>query len=207
MFHRSLSTFLGHARVRQVVLVVAPGEESQVRSDLGQGFGSLLASKRLIFAHGGAERWISVRQGIAALDPSCQWVAIHDVARPFLQRPDIDAVLAAAEESGAATLAIPCPDTVKWSDGAASPLVEQTLDRARIWLTQTPQVFRRDRLEEGYRLVETDPSFTPTDEASIAERMGLSVRLVRGADRLRKVTGPEDLEWARWWASKGEGGI
>ncbi|MBK9576299.1 MAG: 2-C-methyl-D-erythritol 4-phosphate cytidylyltransferase [Fibrobacteres bacterium] len=210
VFHRSLSTFLGHPRVRKVVLVVAAQEEAQVRYELGNGFGSLLASGRLVFAQGGAERWQSVRNGVAALDKDCPLVAIHDVARPFLNATDIDAVVAAATADGAATLAIPCPDTVKWASEAiagAAPLVERTIDRSRIWLTQTPQAFRREVLDDCYAKLATKPDFAPTDEAGIAEAFGHPVRLVRGAERLRKITSAEDLEWARWMAGRVVSGV
>lgn len=205
VFHRSLSTFLAHSRVRKVVLVVAQAEEAQVRYELGNGFGSLLASGRLVFAQGGAERWQSVHNGVLALDKDCPMVAIHDVARPFLLAPDIDAVVAAATDDGAATLAIPCPDTVKWAseaNGDHTPLVEKTLDRGRIWLTQTPQAFRRELLDDCYAKLTSRPDFAPTDEAGIAEAFGHPVRLVRGAERLRKITSAEDLEWARWMAGR-----
>ncbi|HNY30965.1 MAG TPA: 2-C-methyl-D-erythritol 4-phosphate cytidylyltransferase [Fibrobacteria bacterium] len=203
VFHRSLSTFLAHSRVRKVVLVVSSQEEAQVRYELGNGFGSLLASGRLVFACGGAERWHSVRNGVAALDGECPLVAIHDVARPFLTSGDIDAVAAAAARDGAATLAVPCPDTVKSALAAQegeTPLVERTLDRSRIWLTQTPQAFRREVLDDCYARIDGMAGFAPTDEAGIAEACGHPVRLVRGADRLRKITSAEDLEWARWMA-------
>ena len=225
VFHRSLTAFLAHPRVCSVVLVVALDELHQVQTDLGRFYGSMLSSGRLSLKEGGAERWESVRNGVLALPDSVRLVAIHDVARPFLLTQDIDSVLAAAEVDGAATLAVPCPDTVKRSlserggDAAADPvggahghgerpgpLVEKTLDRTRIWLTQTPQAFRREVLEDCYASLEKGRDLSPTDEAGLAEVFGNPVRLVRGGDRLRKITTAEDLEWARWMAGKGLGG-
>jgi 2-C-methyl-D-erythritol 4-phosphate cytidylyltransferase len=119
---------------------------------------------------------------------------------------DIDAVLAAAESDGAATLALPCPDTVKWaaepSATGRAPLVESTLDRRRVWLTQTPQAFRREILASCYERIPARQDLSPTDEAGLAESFGYPVRLVPGAQRLHKITTADDLDWARWTAGK-----
>lgn len=221
VFHRALTAFLAHPRVCAVVLVVAPSETHQVEADLGRYFGSMLSSGRLSLTAGGKERWESVRNGVFALPAAARVVAIHDVARPFLAAQDIDSVIAAAEADGAATLAIPCSDTVKHAvarceegsvvdpgrgspvrDERLGPLVERTLDRGRVWLTQTPQALRREVLEDCYRRVADGRELSPTDEAGLAEFFGCSVRLVRGADRLRKITTADDLEWARWMAGR-----
>jgi len=219
VFHRSLTAFLAHPRVAAVVLVVAPAELHQVRADLARFYGSMISSGRLSLAEGGDERWKSVRNGVQALPASVRLLAIHDVARPFLNAQDIDSVLSSALVDGASTMAVSCPDTVKRavaepdpSPGAAAiddrtgPLVEATLDRGRIWLTQTPQAFRREILEDCYSRRETARDVSPTDEAGLVETFGYPVRLVRGADRLRKITTAEDLEWARWMLVRNIGG-
>jgi len=209
VFHWALSTFLAHPRVAAVVLVVSPGEiEAQEQALAQGGYSARIASGHLRLAVGGAERWESVRNGVVALPSTCRLVTVHDVARPFVSASDIDAVLAAAESDGAATLALPCPDTVKWaasdlpSAGATAPLVESTLDRRRVWLTQTPQAFRREILVDCYDRVPSRQDLSPTDEAGLAETFGHAVRLVRGSQRLHKITTVEDLEGARWAASK-----
>jgi len=219
VFHRSLTAFLAHPRVAVVVLVVAPAELHQVRTDLARFYGSMISSGRLSLAEGGDERWVSVKNGIQVLPDSVRLFAIHDVARPFLNAQDIDSVLSAAQLDGASTMAVSCPDTVKRAvaqddpgvataaiDERAGPLVESTLDRRRIWLTQTPQAFRREILEDCYSRAEALQGASPTDEAGLAESFGHPVRLVRGADRLRKITTAEDLEWARWMLGKNLGG-
>jgi 2-C-methyl-D-erythritol 4-phosphate cytidylyltransferase len=207
VFHRPLTVFLGHPRVLSVVLVVAPEERRQVQVDLSRFYASLMAAGRLVVVDGGAQRWESVKNGVSALPEACRLVVVHDVARPFVNARDIDGVLGAAQEDGASSMAIPSPDTIKWiAEGPApSPLVEKTLDRARIWLTQTPQAFGREILEDCYRR-STATGDVPTDEAGLVESFGHPVRLVRGAERLRKITTSEDLEWARWMATRSQGG-
>lgn len=209
VFHWALSAFLEHERVAAVVLVVSPGEiEPQERALAQSGFAFHLASGHLRLAVGGSERWESVRNGVVALPAQCRMVAIHDVARPFVESSDIDAVLAAAESDGAATLALPCPDTVKWAanlpeaGASVSPLIESTLDRRRVWLTQTPQAFRREVLIDCYDRLPLRQDLSPTDEAGLAEAFGRKVRLVKGAQRLHKITTADDLDWARWTAGR-----
>lgn len=206
VYHWSLATFLEHPRVGAVVLVVSPSELDGLEGTLARdGFAAPIASGHLRLAAGGAERWESVRNGVSALPSTCRLVAVHDVARPFVSSSGIDAVLHAAEQDGAATLALPCPDTVKWSaplEAGASPLVETTLDRRRVWLTQTPQAFRREVLVDCYDRLPSRRDLSPTDEAGLAEAFGHPVRLVAGTQRLHKITTSEDLENARWHALK-----
>lgn len=207
VFHWALSAFLEHPRVAAVVLVVSPGEiEPQEQALARDGFTTALALGHLRLAVGGSQRWESVRNGVVALPSHCRLVAIHDVARPFVAQSDIDAVLAAAEADGAATLAMTCTDTVKWAEAVpgsrSTPLVESTLDRDRVWLTQTPQAFRREIIAGCYEQLPSRPDLSPTDEASLAEAFGNRVRLVPGTQRLHKITTSDDLDWARWKAGK-----
>lgn len=200
VFHWSLAAFLAHPRAARVVLVVSSAEFGELSTALAPDFGADFASGRLVLVAGGAERWESVRNGVVALPADIGLVAVHDVARPFVTDSVLDAVLAAAEASGGAVAALPCPDTVKWAreDG---PVVESTLDRRRVWLTQTPQAFRREELETAYAGLPARPVFAPTDEASLVEAFGTAVALVPGSPLLRKITTADDLEWARWKAA------
>lgn len=205
VFHWALSTFLAHPRVSTVVLVVSPGElDSQEASLGGAGFATALTTGHLRLTVGGAQRWESVRNGVVELPSACRFVVVHDVARPFVTSSDIDAVLDSAATDGAATVALPCPDTVKWAreSGGTTPLVESTLDRRRVWLTQTPQAFRREVLVDCYDRLPSRQDLSPTDEAGLAETFGHAVRLVPGTQRLHKITTADDLETARWRAAR-----
>lgn len=205
VFHHSLATFLAHPRTACVVLAVAASERDALRDALAAtpSFAADLDADRLRLVVGGAERWESVRNGVAALPPDCRLVVVHDVARPFVTESDIDAVAAAALSDGAAILALPSADTVKVAGEVhPGPLVASTLDRRLVWLAQTPQAFGRDVLEACYAALASRQDLSPTDEAGLVESFGHPVRLVPGARRLHKITTADDLEWARWIASK-----
>jgi 2-C-methyl-D-erythritol 4-phosphate cytidylyltransferase len=157
---------------------------------------------KLRLAAGGPDRWISVRNGVEALPPSSDLVLIHDAARPFTPRSVIRRCLQSMRSGEAAIAALPASDTVKEVGGAR---VARTLDRSRLVLVQTPQGFPCAMLKTIYaRGLPTDAK--PTDEAQIAEAAGFHVGWVRGSFLSRKITEPEDWEWAEWIAGRIESG-
>ena len=140
---------------------------------------------------GGARRQDSVRIGLHALPPECEWALVHDGARPFVTSLMIEDGLRAAADTGAAIAVVPAFDTVKRV--AADGRVIETLDRSELAMTQTPQVFRRDILERAHAEITVDV----TDDAAMVERMGVEVRTFEGARSNIKVTSPEDMTVAR----------
>ncbi|MBC8512231.1 MAG: 2-C-methyl-D-erythritol 4-phosphate cytidylyltransferase [Dehalococcoidia bacterium] len=138
---------------------------------------------------GGERRQDSVRQGLKELK-RCDWVVIHDGARPFLTLDLIRDGLEAARGTGAATAAVPVKDTIKLGDD--NEMVRETLHRQRLWAVQTPQVFRFDIITRAHGQV-TDEV---TDDATLAERLGYEVKLYMGSYQNIKITTPEDLALA-----------
>ncbi len=136
---------------------------------------------------GGARRQDSVRAGLDALPADCDWVLVHDGARPFVTPRMIEDGLAAAADTGAAIAVVPAVDTVKRI--AENGRVVETLDRSELAMVQTPQVFRRGVLERAH----TEVSDDVTDDAAMVERIGVEVRTFDGARTNIKVTTPEDL--------------
>ncbi len=194
MLAYALETFHRMACVKRIVLVLPP--------DRLPAYASLPAAfPKLKLAEGGAERWESVRNGVAALDPSLPVVAVHDVARPFLSEAVIRRCLEAVSGGTCALAALPATDTVKEAEGSR---VLRTVDRSRLVLAQTPQVFPRSVLEAVHAADWAGRA--PTDEASMAEHLGYEVRWVPGSDANRKVTGAADLAWAKWMAARLDAG-
>ena len=138
---------------------------------------------------GGERRQDSVRQGLKELK-RCDWVVIHDGARPFLTLDLIRDGLEAARGTGAATAAVPVKDTIKLGDD--NEMVRETLHRQRLWAVQTPQVFRFDIITRAHGQV-TDEV---TDDATLAERLGYEVKLYMGSYQNIKITTPGDLALA-----------
>jgi len=148
---------------------------------------------------GGPRRQDSVKEGLSRL-ANCQWVVIHDGARPCVDASLIERGLAAARESGAAVAGVPVRDTIKIV--SRRRLVQQTPARQCLWAAQTPQVFRYDLITQAYG----ESSADVTDDASLVEQLGHKVEVFMGSYQNIKVTTPEDLAIADLFLrSNGEG--
>jgi 2-C-methyl-D-erythritol 4-phosphate cytidylyltransferase len=170
--------------------IVMPVADCDRETFLSQSHGLPDRSVAVQWVTGGAERSESVWAGLKQVqhDPSIQWVAIHDAARPLIRDEDLAAVIASASRSGAAILASPVTATLKRDLGDRRRV--QTVDRRDLWIALTPQVFRVGLLIEAYRKHNGRPA---TDDAQLVERLGHDVSLVPGASDNLKITYPEDL--------------
>lgn len=184
---------LGRARAVEGIVVAAPAERVEATR-------ALLARHRLgrvsAVVAGGADRQESVWRGLQATPAGVEWVVVHDAVRPFVTAALVDAVLAAARLSGAATCGVAVSETVK---RVRDSMVEATLDREGLWLVQTPQAFRRELLWEAHDKARRD-GVTGTDDAVLVERLGGRVAMVPGAPENLKITTRDDLRRSRrWW--------
>lgn len=146
-------------------------------------------SKVVSVCLGGERRQDSVRNGLAGLQ-DCDWVVVHDAARPFLTFELIRDGLEAACLTGAAVAAVPVKDTVKLGDDDL--MVRETLNRRELWMVQTPQIFRFDIIARAHERISRDV----TDDASLVELTGCKVKLYMGSYSNIKITTPEDLALA-----------
>jgi 2-C-methyl-D-erythritol 4-phosphate cytidylyltransferase len=138
---------------------------------------------------GGVTRAQSVRRAFEAGGVAGEnLIVVHDAARPFVSAREVEAVILAAEEVGAAIAAIPVPDTVK---SVARGRVTGTLDRSKLWLAGTPQAFRGHILARALQA-----GRETTDEAALCEELGLPVAAVPVSRLGFKITTLEDLEMA-----------
>lgn len=152
---------------------------------------------------GGAERQDSVAAGLASLPEDVAWVGVHDAARCLVSPRDVQRTIGAARAHGAAILARPATDTIKLV--GADGVVAETLERARCWAVQTPQVFRADVLREAHAKARAE-GFLGTDDAQLVERLGVAVHVVEGGLRNLKITHAGDLALAAAWLAEEAGG-
>jgi 2-C-methyl-D-erythritol 4-phosphate cytidylyltransferase len=135
---------------------------------------------------GGERRQDSVAEGLKRLE-GCQWVVVHDGARPCLTLDLIEKGLEEAEQTGAAIAAVPVKETIKIVE--AEGTIQYTPRRENLWAAQTPQVFRFDIIREAYRQRKGEV----TDDASLVEALGYKVRIYMGSYDNIKVTTSEDV--------------
>lgn len=149
-------------------------------------------SKVAAIVPGGRERQNSVMNGLRAmrgrvLDDDV--VLIHDGVRPMVTERMLRESIETARRHDGSLVAVPAKDTIKT---VADGIVTGTPDRETLWQAQTPQAFRFGVIYAAHQAAETD-RFTGTDDASLVERTGGRVRIVRGDYRNIKITTPEDL--------------
>lgn len=186
---RTLQRFARLGLVGGAVVVAPPGHQEAFRQCLAGAF----PGADLLVTEGGAERQVSVANGLAQLAKDTDLVVIHDAARPFVPESAIEASREAAAECGAATVADPCTDTILEAD--AENYLERTPHRERLWACQTPQSFRVAVIREAHARAQRD-GFTGTDDASLVRRVGGRVKLVKGSPFNFKITTPADLALA-----------
>jgi 2-C-methyl-D-erythritol 4-phosphate cytidylyltransferase len=201
VLHHSLDLFLerlpdylrskGRKAPSHVVLVMDPSYQPDYQDIVDRYTG------RLVFAKPGKERQGSGENGISKLVEVsfglCTYAAIHDSARPLVTVEEVVDVVRDAKNHGAAVLGVPCKATIKETDDGITVL--RTIPRERLWEVHTPQVIRMDLLEQGFAKVRRY-KLEVTDDVSIIEQLGETVKLTRGEYTNLKITTPEDMNVA-----------
>lgn len=183
---RTLKAFEIAESIREVVIAAREEDIPQMYA-LVQDY-EITKVKQIVT--GGETRQESVFHAIAQTDEQADFLAIHDGARPLVRPQEIDQVVEAAVEHGAAALGVPVKDTIKRIDGNGKIL--ETPERSALWAVQTPQVFSRTLY---LRAVEQagETAANLTDDCQLIERTGDPVYLVQGAYSNLKITTPEDV--------------
>jgi 2-C-methyl-D-erythritol 4-phosphate cytidylyltransferase len=173
-----------------ICLVVAESDLAFCREEILPSAG---LGKPIMLVAGGVERHHSVYNGLQAMDPGTEIVAIHDGVRPFVDGALIRASIDGARRFGACIVAIPARDTLKRAD--SSNLIIDTLDRGTVWLAQTPQAFRYSLIRQAHESARRT-GYTGTDDAVLVERMGQPVKVIEGSPLNIKITSPQDFKLA-----------
>lgn len=186
----ALRPFLRRPDISGIAVVVAPGDRYWPALDV--------ASERVFAVEGGAERAVSVLNGLVELRRRGQpadWVMVHDAARPCLNDRDLDGLIATVgDDQAGGLLAVPVQDTLKREKNGSAV---ETVDRRFIWRALTPQMFRLGALYEALGSAVASGTAV-TDESSAMERVGVRPALVRGRGDNIKITRPEDLPMAEF---------
>ena len=182
---RCLETFQQAPGIAEVVVVTREDLVPEV-ARLCQEF---QLSKVTKVIRGGENRTQSARLGTLECSRDTPLIAIHDGARPFVTVQVIEDAVAQAAQNGAAAPAVPVKDTIK---SAVDGMVEQTLERAKLYAVQTPQVFDASLIRAALQKA-LDDGVELTDDCAAVERLGMKVVLTAGDERNIKLTTPVDL--------------
>lgn len=149
---------------------------------------------------GGATRQESVINGVRLISQETEFIAVHDGARPLVKPEHISRVIRDAAVFGGATLGVPVKDTIKVVDDG---IITDTPPRKSLYITQTPQVFRKKLYYEGIDFA-LEHSLDFTDDCQLAEAVGGKVYMTVGDYTNIKITTPEDIRLAEAMLGKGE---
>lgn len=185
--------------IDNIVLVVGKGEQEYCKKEIVEKYG---IQKISAIVEGGKERYHSVAYGLRAINWNCDYVFIHDGARPFVDNEILNRVYHEVIISKACVVGMPVKDTIKIAD--SDECVDSTPDRNRVWQVQTPQVFDKRIILESYEKLLSEESdlisngVSITDDAMVLEYYtDCKIKLVMGSYQNIKITTPEDLEIAK----------
>lgn len=197
ILYYSLRTF-EDSFVDEVILVTGKNEIEYCRDQIVKRYG---LHKVTHIIEGGAERFLSVYQGLSAAE-NADYVYIHDGARPFLTRDILHRARQCVLQYKACAAGMPAKDTIKITD--EENFAVHTPDRKYVWIVQTPQVFGYALVKEAYdRLICNGGDISVTDDAMVVETMmDKKVKLFLGSYENIKITTPEDLQIAEKFVEK-----
>ena len=173
-------------RIRDIVLVTGTDSLQDVQ-DMVWEYGW---QKVISVVAGGKERQDSVWNGLQAVSEDTEIVLIHDGVRPFVTEEILDLSIETAVEMGGCAAGVPAKDTIKVCN--SENIAVDTPDRSTLWQIQTPQTFRKELIVKAYEQAKAE-GFVGTDDASLAENSGYSVKVIMGSYRNIKITTKEDL--------------
>ena len=191
LFYFALKPFLDLKKVLEIIIAVPKNKVDFVKNYNKK---QIYSNKKIKVVEGGTDRHKSILNCIKILDKKTKLICIHDAARPFITKKLIQKCLKKCKKYDGAILAIKSSDTVKYSD---DKLIKKTINREKIWLAQTPQVFHKNKLIKAInRSSETNEKVT--DESILMEKMGYSIRLVDGHMNNLKITFNNDWKFTEF---------
>ncbi len=183
----TLRVFQAVEAIGRIVLVCAPGEEEFYRPEALREYA---VTKPTVTVPGGRERQDSVFTGLQGITWECNYVVIHDGARPLVTVDLLSRIAEEVKNSRAVVAGVPVKDTIKMTD--AGGYIIDTLPRERLWHIQTPQAFDAALIKRAYKQAKA-ANYYGNDDAALVERMGVPVKIIPGSYENVKITTPEDL--------------
>lgn len=191
ILYYSLKAFEDIKEIERIILVVGKGEVSYCRKEIIDKYG---LQKVTDVIEGGKERYHSVYEGLKLLEKHCDYVLIHDGARPFITEGIILNTIENVKKYKACAVGMPVKDTIKIVD--EENFCIHTPERAKVWAVQTPQAFEYNIIKSAYDIL-MQKEIMVTDDAMVIEQfMNISVKLIEGTYENIKITTQEDLKVA-----------
>ena len=182
VIEHTVSAFLGFENITEIIIPTNPN----IRKDFEQ----LLNDERIKFIEGGDTRQKSVYNALEFI--TNKYVIIHDGARPLIKENVISHVMDSTIEHSAVSVMTKTTDTIKEVDELGR--IIQTIDRSKLYNTQTPQAFESKIIKTAHRELKNE---NYTDDSSMLEKLGIPVYMVIGSYTNIKITTKSDLDFAK----------
>ena len=198
----SLLQFERFDPVQEIIVVAGADDLDYCRKHIVEAY-SVHKVSRIVA--GGRERYDSVFEGLKAVG-QCDYVLIHDGARPFIDNQLLGRVMETVRAHQACAVGMPVKDTIKLCDKNGQVL--HSPQREGLWAVQTPQAFRFPVIWNAFECLYRDGAIRVTDDAMVVERIEENaVQMVEGSWKNFKITTPEDLEYAEYLIQKKKTGM
>ena len=185
----SLNTFIQSKCINELILVFPKDSLETLKQS--QVFTSLNKKNNIKLVSGGESRRDSVLNGLKAVKKINDVICIHDAARPFIKPSYIKDSIESCREFDGAIIAIPAIDTVKKAD---NQIIKNTIDRESLWMAQTPQAFKKEKLLYAIKMFS---HLNVTDESMLMEEANFKIKLIEGDQSNFKITNEIDWELAK----------
>lgn len=190
ILYYTLSSFVELKNVSQIIVATSKNWLDEVEKIFREINSS---NVRLEVVEGGRERQFSIQNALVKVNDTIELIAVHDAVRPFVKAEFVYECCKTAREYGGAVLGIPANDTIKKVNDRQ--VISETPDRTLLWQAQTPQIFQKKLLFDAYNSAMKN-GFIGTDDASLVERIGGTIKMVEGGRENLKITYPLDLKIA-----------
>ncbi len=196
----TLKVFEGVDEVTEIIVIAPKGEEGFCLDKIVEKYRIHKVTKVIA---GGKERQDSVYNGLKLISDDTDFVIVHDGVRPFVTKDIIKRSIELVREFDGVVAGIPAKDTIKRvSDDM---FVEATMNRAHLWLIQTPQTFKYKIINEAYNKAYIN-DYYGTDDASLVERLGYKIKVIMDNYENIKITTAEDMLFAEMiYKNRGKG--
>lgn len=184
----TMLAFQNTESIKEIIIVSRPQDFDSIKSEAEK----LNISKFRLCVEGGDTRQKSVTNGIRHISKDTEFIAIHDGARPLVKPEHIEKTIKDASVFGGATLGVPVKDTIKV---VSDSLIVDTPYRPSLYITQTPQIFRKKIYFEGMDFA-LEHGLDFTDDCQLVEAIGHKVYMTVGDYTNIKITTPEDIKIA-----------
>lgn len=185
VIEHTVSAFLGFNEITEIIIPTNKSIKEEIQH--------LFTDPRIKIVEGGDSRQKSVYKGLQeVINP---YVIIHDGARPLVQEGVISQTMDLVVLKNAVSVMTKTTDTIKEVDETGR--IIRTIDRSKLYNTQTPQAFKTSLIKEAH---ETLKDYNFTDDASMLEELNKDVYIIIGSYTNIKITTKSDLDFAKLYS-------